>query len=197
MELREYYERVRYVPELKRNLISLGTLDKIGYTFKVENKVLKVSKGALVMMKGIRNNGLYSLVGSTIIGSAAAVAKGDGNKTQLWHKRLGHASEQGLLELCKQGAFYGDKIENPGFCEECVYGKSCRVKFNTSTYRTKATLEYIHSDLWGASRTASLGGAKYFMSIIDDYSRKVWVYILKGKDEAFKSFKEWKALVEK
>ena len=34
------------------------------------------------------------------------------------------------------------------------------------------------------------------MSIIDDYSRKLWVYILKTKDEAFKRFKDWKTMVE-
>lgn len=48
----------------------------------------------------------------------------------------------------------------------------------------------------GPARVTSLGGAKYFLSIIDDYSKRVWVYILKSKDEAFEKFKEWKSLVE-
>ncbi|GKC53169.1 retrotransposon protein, putative, ty1-copia subclass [Tanacetum coccineum] len=41
-----------------------------------------------------------------------------------------------------------------------------------------------------------LGGKKYFLSIVDDYSRRVWVYILGFKHEAFRKFKEWKQLVE-
>ena len=58
-------------------------------------------------------------------------------------------------------------------------------------------MEYIHSDLWGAPSTPdSLGGCKYFISFIDDYSRKVWIYFLKSKDEAFSKFKEWKEAVE-
>ena len=49
-------KNVRIIPELKRNCISLGTLDQIGYAFKAENGVLKVTKGALVVMKGERKN---------------------------------------------------------------------------------------------------------------------------------------------
>lgn len=57
-------------------------------------------------------------------------------------------------------------------------------------------LDYIHVDLWGPSRTERLGGAKYFLSIIDDYSRKVWLYMLKSKDQTLNKFKEWCAEVE-
>jgi len=41
-----------------------------------------------------------------------------------------------------------------------------------------------------------MGGAKYFVTFIDDFSRKVWLYLLKTKDECFIRFKEFKALVE-
>src|SRR4051812_6217014 len=48
----------------------------------------------------------------------------------------------------------------------------------------------------GASRRKSLGGASYMLTIIDDYSRKVWPYFLKHKYEAFSPFKEWKIMIE-
>ncbi|GJX30893.1 retrovirus-related pol polyprotein from transposon TNT 1-94, partial [Tanacetum coccineum] len=50
--------------------------------------------------------------------------------------------------------------------------------------------------LWGSSQVESLGGKRYFLSIVDDYSSRVWVYILMFKHEAFGKFKEWKQLVE-
>ena len=62
-------QEVRYVPDLKRNLISLGMLDQISCSFKVENGSLKVVKGSLVIMKGVKMNGLYIVDGRTIIGS--------------------------------------------------------------------------------------------------------------------------------
>ena len=45
--------------------------------------------------------------------------------------------------------------------------------------------------------TASLGGAVYFLTFIDDNTRYVWIYPLKHKDEVFDRFLQWKAQVEK
>ena len=56
---------VRYVPDLKKNLISLGTLDSNGYKFSAEGGVLRVTKGSLIVMKGKKVNTLYILQGST------------------------------------------------------------------------------------------------------------------------------------
>jgi hypothetical protein len=54
----------------------------------------------------------------------------------------------------------------------------------------------VHADLWGPTKTASIGGGHYFLSIIDDYSRRLWVFILKHKHETFSKFKEWKIMIE-
>ena len=97
--------------------------------------------------------------------------------------RLGHISQRGIIELKKQGILRGKFSEKLYFCEECVLGKSWRLKFNTRIHRTKEPLGYIHYDLWGPSKVPTLGGEYYFLSIIDDYSRKVWVYLLKTKDK--------------
>ena len=43
---------------------------------------------------------------------------------------------------------------------------------------------------------ASLGGSRYYVTLIDDFSRKVWVYFLKNKSDVFETFKKWKAMVE-
>ena len=62
---------VRYVPELKRNLISLGELDRSGYTIKFGNGVMKVTKGSLVKLRGALRNDLYVLEGTVVLSSAA------------------------------------------------------------------------------------------------------------------------------
>ena len=51
-------------------------------------------------------------------------------------------------------------------------------------------LELIHTDLWGPSPVASLGGSRYYITFIDDSSRKVWVYFLKNKFDVFGTFKK-------
>ena len=69
------------------------------------------------------------------------------------------------------------------FCEHCVFGKQKRVSFSTVTHDTKGILDYIHYDLWGRSKVPSLGGCEYMITFIDDFSRKVWVYFLKHKND--------------
>ncbi|KAG8488067.1 hypothetical protein CXB51_018276 [Gossypium anomalum] len=182
---------VRYVPELKRNLISLSTLDSKGYRYTAESGVLKISKGSLVVMKGQRKTAkLYVLQGSTVTGDAAVASSSlSDDITKLWHMRLGHMSENGMVELSKRGPLDGQGICKLNFCEHCVFGKQKRVRFTRGIHNTKETLEYIHSDLWGPSRVPSRGGANYMLTFIDDFSRKVWAFFLKQKSDVFSAFK--------
>ena len=72
------------------------------------------------------------------------------------------------------------KVSLP-FCEHCVTSKQHKLKFSTSNYRSKVMKELVHSDVWQAP-VSSLRGAKYFVSFIDDYSRRCWVYpITRGR----------------
>jgi transposase InsO family protein len=190
-------EEVRHIPDMRKNLISLGTLDSKGYSYKSGNGIMKVSKGAMVVMTGQKiSSNVYKLLGNTILGGVAAVAESEDDDTLLWHMRLRHMSERGMRELHKKNLLTGIKWCKLDFCKYCIMGKQCRVRFKTATHKTKGILDYVHSDIWGPVRTPSKGGAQYFMSFIDDYSRKAWVYFLKKKSEAFAKFKIWKAEVE-
>lgn len=75
-------------------------------------------------------------------------------------------------------------------------GKSTKLPYKPSKYSAKSHLEYVYCDLWGPSRTETLGGARYYISIMDDFSRKLWVFTLKDKSEAFQKFKMWCEEVE-
>ncbi|KAG8501656.1 hypothetical protein CXB51_004770 [Gossypium anomalum] len=120
---------VRHVPELKRNLILLSTLDSKGYRYTAESWVLKISKGSLVVMKGQRKTAkLYVLQGSTVTGDAAVASSSlpDDYITKLWHMRLGHMSENDMAELSKRGLLDGQGIYKLNFCEHCVFEKQKR-----------------------------------------------------------------------
>ncbi|GKC23544.1 retrotransposon protein, putative, ty1-copia subclass [Tanacetum coccineum] len=115
---------------------------------------------------------------------------------QIWHKRLGHISEVGLQVLKKQGLFGKESLGKLDFYENCDPEKSHRVSFSVGRHTTQGVINYVHSELWGPSQVESLGGKRYFLSIVHDYSRRVWVYILRFKHKAFGKFKEWKQLVK-
>ncbi|KAK3003500.1 hypothetical protein RJ639_019834 [Escallonia herrerae] len=90
---------VRHVLELRKNLISLGTLD----FNRVAGGVMRIMKDALVVMKRLKQNSLHLLKGSTITVVAVASSSDiDFDTTKLWHMRLGHMSERGMDVRSKQ-----------------------------------------------------------------------------------------------
>ena len=188
---------VLYIPDLKQNLISLGTLEYLGCKYSAEGGVLKVSKGSLVLLKANRIGSLYVLQGTVVTGSTTvSSSKPENDVTKLWHMRLGHMSEKGMHLLGKQGSLGIQGIGKLEFCKHCVFGKQKKVSFSMATHRTNGIIDYIHYELWGTSKVSSYGGRRYMMTIIDDFSRKVWVYFLRHKNETFPTFKKWKILVE-
>ena len=72
---------VRYVPGLKRNLISLGTLDELGYAYKAKNGFLHVFKNDKLILSRTKKHGLYVLNGYSLYPvSSACIAKSDRTK---------------------------------------------------------------------------------------------------------------------
>ena len=75
------------------------------------------------------------------------------------------------------------------FYESWVYGKQKRVSFvKTGKENKKEKLEFVHTDVWGLAQVSSLGGSHYYVTFIDDGTRKVWVYFLRQKYDIFENF---------
>ncbi|GJR57072.1 retrovirus-related pol polyprotein from transposon TNT 1-94 [Tanacetum coccineum] len=128
--------------------VVLAIKAKNGLKYHGEGEWVKVSKGALVQMKG--------------------------KLTNLWHRRLGHMSEQGLSVLSKQGLLGGNVTSKIQFCEACVKGKQCWVKFSTGQHTSKEFLENVHSDLWGPSLVKSRtdNGLEFWNAPFDNFCKK-------------------------
>jgi transposase InsO family protein len=87
--------------------------------------------------------------------------------------------------------------EKLNFCEGCVFGKQHKEPFPTSRVsRASKLLGLVHFDVWGPTQIPSFGGAKYFLTFIDDFSKKTFCYFLKNKSEYFIKFQEFKAFIE-
>ncbi|GKA61838.1 retrovirus-related pol polyprotein from transposon TNT 1-94 [Tanacetum coccineum] len=186
--LRFVLENVRYIPMLKRNLISLGTLDREGYTVKLQNGRVKVIKGSLMVLSGsMKENYVYSLVGWAELGEASVGIQEKEILTEVWHKRLGHISKIGLHELERREVLGNKGLGKLEFFENCVFGKSTRVSFGGGQHTTEGVIDYVHADLWGPSQVESMSGFRYFLSIVDDYLRRVWVHFLRHKNDVLAS----------
>jgi transposase InsO family protein len=118
-----------------------------------------------------------------------------------WHRRLGHLNVKGVhaLQNMVNGMNLGNMpcLTSSFFCEGCIEGKQhCKPFPSNGGMRATKPLEIVHSDVCGPMRTTSLGGARYYVTYIDDFSRKVWVYLLKSKGECLEKFNEFKALAK-
>jgi transposase InsO family protein len=82
------------------------------------------------------------------------------------------------------------------FCEHFIYGKQIQVRFQFGATRANRILELVQSNVFGPVTVPSLGGSLYYVSFINDFSRKTWIYFLRKKQNILKRFKEFKALEE-
>ena len=103
------------------------------------------------------------------------------DSTMLWYQRLGHIGEKGLLAIHSKGMVKGllDCSFEFDFFEHCIYGKQNIMSFSSKYTRNKEILELVHSDVFGPMSVPSLGGSRYYVSVIDDFSIMTWLYFLK------------------
>ena len=121
------------------------------------------------------------------------------NESWMWHFRFSHLNFSGLKLLSTAGMVRGLSAINPRshICEVCIIGKQARLPFpSEKSWRVDAPLQLIHTDICEPIDFVSLGGNRYFITFIDDFSRKLWVYILKEKSDVFTTFKHLKLLLK-
>ena len=102
---------------------------------------------------------------------------------------MGHISDQGHTELSRRELISVLKKEGDDLCEPCIYGKKHKIKFASSSKWSEAILELAHSDVWGPAPIVARDGARYFVIFIDDFFKRVWVYLIRKKSKIFVRFK--------
>ena len=100
----------------------------------------------------------------------------------LWHARLGHASSSRVQQLASRGLLGSVSTENFD-CVSCQLGKQPALPFNSNESISTDIFDLIHSDVWGPSLVSSIGGFRYFVIFVDDYSRYSWIFHMKHRSE--------------
>lgn len=183
---------VQYIPGICVNLLSVSKIvqhDKEVIFNKHGCKILDSDKN--IVATGSLVNNMFKLDIVPEPKEFVCLTKIDDFK--LWHKRLGHASFGKMSALLD---FKNIKKVNDLKCVVCIKGKQAKLPFKHKGSRATCLLERIHSDVCGPIQIQSIGGAKFFVTFIDDYSRKVFVYALKSKSDVFTKLVEFKKLVE-
>ena len=116
---------------------------------------------------------------------------------ELWHRSITHVHYR-ALPLARKAVegLPKTKTKNDGVCKGYAKGKNTKNTFPSSESKAKGILEIIHYDVCNSMSSNSLSGYVYYVSFIDYFSRKTWIYFLKSKDEVFNNFKEFKSLID-
>ena len=106
---------------------------------------MKITKVALMVMKGQKVSTLYKLIRNTVVGRVAVTTliESSTDDTKLWHTRLGHIGECGVLGLHKRNLLKVVKTCKLDFCEYCVYWKQHRVSFKIGSHTSKGVLDHV------------------------------------------------------
>jgi hypothetical protein len=193
---------VLFVLGLKKNLISFSSLQDRGLevSFKgtevlIHPKRFNITSGRVI---GTRDGKLYRVLFQPL--HSLVASSGSNNSSQwceLWHCRMAHLHHGALRSLREIVTGMPQfNIEHQDVCRGCTLGKYTKTVFPSSDNRSAGVLELIHTIICGAMSSVSLSGCDYYVTFIDDHSRKTWIYFLKIKSEVFKRFQEFRAFVE-
>lgn len=190
---------VLYIPNLAANLLSVSTMVKNGCKLNFRNKCCDIyDQNNKFLCSAMLVNNLYQLNTHREVFSNLTCSSYP-NDLVLWHRRMGHLnfSDVSKLPECTEGVNpFSDKSKGPITCTTCLEGKQSRLPFNNIGSRAMQPLQLIHTDLCGPMEQLSLGGMKYFITFIDDFTKRVHVYFLKDKLSILEIFKDYKSKVE-
>jgi hypothetical protein len=188
------------VDSLDYNLLSVSQLCKMGYNCLFTDVGVTVFRRSddSVAFKGVIDGQLYLVDFNDNQTELDTCLISKTNMGWLWHQRLAHVGMKNLHKLLK-----GEHIlvltnvyfEKDRICSVCQAGKQVRVHHPPKNIMTTdMPLELLHMDLFGLIAYISIGGSKYCLVIVDDYSCFTWVFFLQEKSqtqETLKRFLRW------
>ena len=211
---KEVLQKVLYIPELRRNLFSIGLASKAGLSFQTLGEKCTMfqdlGKGPKVM-EGVQTGTLYRLsidpvppsssetdntnnTSGTELNTSTALITTNHSDLILWHNRMGHVNPQTIKKMSEHQSLQDFTIQSagslPNVCRGCALGKQHKTHYpvDVSKERSKVPSELLHADLCGKMSQSSLGGTWYYLLIKDDYTSYRFVSFLKTKGEAIRFF---------
>ncbi|KAK1410112.1 hypothetical protein QVD17_36645 [Tagetes erecta] len=186
------------VHEFKRNLLSVPSLCKTSkglISFSETHCILQGPSLKRPLVLGELIKGLYYLhpqINSSVESFACSQFACDSVvSSSTWHTRLGHLPFSKLKHLNLVS-----NISTFEQCNICPKARQHRLPFPHSTRHTSHIFELIHIDVWGPYNTSTYDGYKYFLTIVDDYSRNTWTHLLSTKRNAFNILQGFIQMVE-
>ncbi|CAI7891420.1 unnamed protein product [Closterium sp. NIES-54] len=136
------------------------------------------------------SNQVFATASRSSPASAPCSCRPLAHETLLWHHRLGHPSLPRLRVMASRALVSGLPRSLPPLpprptptCVPCVEGRQRAAPHSSSFPPTEAPLQTLHMDMWGPAHVRGQGHERYFLLVVDDYSRYTTVFPLRSKGE--------------
>jgi len=198
----DFLRKVLCVPAFKFNLMSVSQVTKdlnCCVTFFPHYCVFQDLSSGKVRVTGEARDGLYILSTQVedetyIPQRCLTVTQGVEDKAIVWHQRLCHVPMSVLRKIPNFHKF-GSKFALHN-CEVCPLARQTRLPFPHSTSRSTSSFQLLHLDVWGPYKVETFDGMRYFLTIVDDYSRWTWTFLMRLKSDVISLLKHFFIEVE-
>ena len=189
------------IPNLTLNLISVGQLCELGFDLWFGSSGCHVQdpRTNQVLGTGRRVRQMLELTSfhlpSTLTHPPSHVAHtAFVFPLSLWYLCLGHVSVQKLHSLISSD-FLGQVKHDLVDCISCQLAKQPVLSFNNSDSFSHASFDFTHSDILGPSPTATVGGSKYYIIFVDDFSQYTWIYLMHNRFELAQIYRTFAQMI--
>lgn len=187
---------VLFIPQFRFNLISVNRLiheSNLSLSFTKSHCVVQDLRNSRIIAIAAMKGNLYILdknsFNADVISkfvhdydnhTACTALSSNDNVVSLWHQRLGHCPLSVIKYITSIKSSCSTSLPN---CDTCHLAKQSRLPFPVSQSRASHVLELLHTDLWGPYNTPTLTNAHYILTIVDDYTRVTWTFLLTYKSQ--------------
>ncbi|KAI7933571.1 hypothetical protein MJO28_009171 [Puccinia striiformis f. sp. tritici] len=182
-----------YVPNLSTNLVSFAQLIRDKADITAEGNQMKIILNGNHILRINTANNLFEIEGITTETALVALTVEAPSELTKWHQRLGHACAARIKTATGLSFPPGPRT----LCATCVQGKMSRLPFKGHFGPTSSALEVVHGDLVGPITPTTNGGAKYFLTLVDQHTGFISINLLKEKSDATKAISGYKTFFEK
>ena len=171
-------QNVLHVSQISTNLVSVSrfcTDNNVFFEFHSNHFVVKDQVSKQILLQGHLKDGLCILLAqsSSLCAFISTHLQDSTDTVDVWQSCLGHPAfpiVSKVLNICNP-SFHSNKINDS--CVFCPLAKAHQLPFLLSNSHASCPLELLHLNLWGPAPCPSTSGARYFLIIIDDFSRYI------------------------